>query len=82
MSYLLFVLFLRLISNPFSHYFFYFLGSRLYDMIPMETTVNTYVLSKKTVLTRDDAGNIVLPHGNIEPAEFAKEKINPETNAK
>ena len=51
-------------------------------MVPMKTTINTFVLSKKTVLVRDQAGNITIPHGIIEPAEFTKEKVDPETKVK
>lgn len=58
------------------------LGTRLYDMVPMETTINTYVLSKKTVLVRNESGTLTIPHGNIEPGEFTKETVDPNSNVR
>ena len=54
------------------------LNHKKYDMIPMQTKVNTYTLPRQTVLSRDVEGNIALPFGIIPPAEFAKERYDSE----
>jgi len=58
------------------------LNRRLFDMIPMETKVNTYQLPRQSVIARDQSGNVTLPCGVLPPAEFAEEKIDPDTKKK